>query len=420
MTSQRTTTMNHDSATMLGNRCSLRLGHLGVCSAIMLSVLLSACVHAPGMQMDVSTEALVRAQADFYTVDRATLRELKDQRTARESSNLRILPAPFKVDRSADYEYSVSPQDMLRVTVWNHPELTNPSGTKDELVGRVVNADGTMFFPFVGSFKAAGLNVREIRDVIVRGLSKVIRNPQVEVSVMTYRGQRVYVSGEVRSPGVQAITDVPPDLADIVARAGGATTEADLAGVTVTRGATTMRVDMVSLYYGGDLRSNVRLQHGDVVNIPERRGDRVFVSGEVMRPTTVFMPRGRLTLADVLADAGGVNPLSAAAGQVYVIRAGADMVDPYAVTPASSTASSTASPSTPGAATKPPRARIFHLNASSPDALLLADQFVLASRDVVYVDVAPVVRWARLINNILPSATGLRETLNDSTRGLPR
>ncbi len=102
------------------------------------------------------------------------------------------------------------------------------------------------------------------------------------------------------------------------------------------------------------------------------------------------MPRGRLTLAEALADSGGVNPLTANAGQVYVIRDGGE---------------------------KP---QIYHLNAASADALILADRFDLRARDVVFVDAQPVVRWARVVNNILPAADFLRETLNDTTRALPR
>jgi len=181
------------------------------------------------------------------------------------------------------------------------------------------------------------------------------------------------------------VTDVPPDLTEVIARAGGFAPEADLGGVTVTRGRDTLRLDLQSLYYGGDLRANVRLKHGDIVNVPERRAARVFVTGEVIRPTALPMPRGDMTLADALADAGGVNPLSAAAGQVFVIRAGEDS-----------------------------RPQIYHLNAAAPDALLLADQFPLRARDVVYVDAAPVVRWSRMINNILPSATFLRDTWTDN------
>jgi polysaccharide export outer membrane protein len=51
---------------------------------------------------------------------------------------------------------------------------------------------------------------------------------------------------------------------------------------------------------------------------------------------------------------------------------------------------------------------------------VLADRFDLRARDVVFVDTVPVVRWARVVNNILPTADFLRQTLNDTTRGLPR
>jgi polysaccharide export outer membrane protein len=88
-----------------------------------------------------------------------------------------------------------------------------------------------------------------------------------------------------------------------------------------------------------------------------------------------------------------VNPLSAAAGQVFVIRGGEGENE---------------------------RARIYHLDAASPNSLVLADRFDLVARDVVYVDTAPVVRWNRVISNILPSAAIGREVLNDTTRAFPR
>jgi polysaccharide export outer membrane protein len=102
------------------------------------------------------------------------------------------------------------------------------------------------------------------------------------------------------------------------------------------------------------------------------------------------MPRGRYSLAEALGDVGGINPLTANAGQIYVIR---------------------------GNGTKP---QIFHLNASTPDAMVMADQFNLRRRDVVFVDSVPVVRWSRIVSNILPTADFLRELANDVTTTLPR
>jgi polysaccharide biosynthesis/export protein len=350
--------------------------------AVATSAALMGCAHAPGMHLDTASSE-VKARVNLKTLDSVLIRELDDERRARSAARA-ALPASMG-NGDVRYEYRIAPQDVLRVTVWNQPELTNPSGTTTELSGRVVNADGTMFFPHVGTFTAAGLTVGQVRERVVKGLSRVLRAPQVDVSVLQYRGQRVYVAGEVRSPGTVPLTDVPPDLTEVIARAGGVTGEADLAGVTVTRGRETLRLDLQSLYYSGDMRANVRLKHGDIVNVPERRASRVFITGEVGRQVALPLPRGDMTLADALVDAGGVNPLSASAGQVFVIRAGDD-----------------------------DRPLVYHLNAAAPDALLLADKFALQARDVVYVDTAPVVRWSRMISNILPSASFVRDAWTEN------
>jgi polysaccharide biosynthesis/export protein len=400
---------------------------------LLACLVIAGCVSAPGMQMDTSTAALIRARADLFTIDADTLRQLAQERRAQAASQATARSGFGVGSVGSSYEYQVAPQDVLRVTVWNHPELTNPSGTRDELVGRVVNADGRFFFPYAGSVQAAGRTVDQIRDDLVTGLKRIIKTPQVDVSVMQYRGQRVHIAGEVRTPGVQAINDVPPDLTEMLARAGGFTPEADLAGVTVTRGPRTLRVDVQSLYYQGDMRSNVRLQPGDVVNVPERRDNRVFVTGEVIRPAPLWMPRGRMSLAEALAEAGGVNPLSASAGQVFVIRGGSTAGNgagngtPSAGGTATSAGTSTSTSTSTGASTgaahgegEGERARIYHLDAASPNAFLLADRFDLAARDVVYVDTAPIVRWNRVISNVLPSALVGRDMLNDTTRAFPR
>ena len=341
----------------------------------------------------------ILAKADIFAIDAPTVGKLKQQVVARATQR----PGSFKAI-SEPWVYLVGPQDELRVTVFEHPELTNPSGIANELVGRVVNSDGKFFFPYVGPVQAAGRTVQDIQQQISQGLTRVLKTPQVDVAVLKFRSQRVVVSGEVKTPQTVPITDVAPTLAEVISQAGGLTPEADLSNVTVTRAGATTRVDLYSYYYQGDLGVNFQLQHGDVVNVPERRYNKVFVLGEVGRPNTVVattgsvsggasslvMPRGRYSLTEALSDAGGVNPLSANAGQIYVIREGE---------------------------TKP---QIYHLDASNPAALLLAEQFDLRARDVVYVDAVGTVRWARVVNNILPTADFLRLTIDDASRRFPR
>jgi polysaccharide export outer membrane protein len=365
----------------------------GAIGASALSFALAGCFTAPGMQMDVvaagqarTSNADIRSRADVFSIDMTTIARLKQ-----ETSAVTGAPRPGGFRPANDpYSYLVGPQDVLRITVFEHPELTNPSGTANELSGRVVNSDGMVFFPYVGAVQAAGRTVQQIRNSIAEGLARVLKNPQVDVSVLQFRSQRVVVAGEVRTPGQVPITDVPPTVSEALAQAGGVLPDADLRGVTVSRGGGSANVDLYSLYYAGDGGQNLRLQPGDVINVPNQNRNKVFVLGEVGQPNSLVMPRHRLSLAEALSDAGGVNPFSANAGQIYVIRDGG------------------------------PKAQIYHLNASRPDALMMADRFDLRARDVVYVDAVPVVRWGRIVANILPTAEFLRLTASDVSKGLPR
>jgi len=365
---------------------------------VLLVAALAGC-SAPGMRMDATAERNsnpggadsgdIAKRADIYAISPKLVATMAAQRDAEiKQARLNIGRPPGE---QAIYSYILGPQDVLRITVWNHPELTNPSGTANELSGRIINADGTFYYPYVGNVPAGGKTVQEVRNMLERGLSSILKSPQIDVSVLQYRSQRVFVAGEVRNPGAVPITDVPVSIADAIAATGGLGPEADLSNVTVTRADKTFVVDLYGLYYDGEIGRNTRLQNGDILNVPERRYNKVFVLGETLKPGSLQMPRGRMSLSEAVSDAGGVNPLSANSGQIYVIRQGANN-----------------------------RIQIFHLNAETADALIVADRFDLRARDVVYVDAAKVARFARVINNLIPTLDLLRQSIDDFSPRFPR
>ncbi len=163
-------------------------------------------------------------------------------------------------------------------------------------------------------------------------------------------------------------------LVEAINRAGGITTEADHGNVLLTRGGQTWRVDLQALYEDGDVSQNVELQPGDIVNVPDRQLNKIFVLGEVREPGSFVMNKRRTTLAEALSEAGFVNQITSDPSWIYVMRSDNGTSE------------------------------LFHLNAGSPDALLLAEGFPLRPRDIVYVDVAAVARWNRVVSNILPTS----------------
>lgn len=337
---------------------------------------LAGCALSPGMGMSVPSSQVadsdvadtqVRIFAISAALIRKQLKELRDELPV----ELDDLPGPYRV----------MPRDVLSITVWDHPELTIPAGQyrSAQEAGHLVGEDGTLFYPYVGVVEVAGLTVAEIRELLITRLAKVIESPQLDVRVAAYRSQRIHVVGEVAKPGIYPITDLPLTIAEAVHQAGGLTATADGRNITLTRDGETHVVDLLSLYERGAASKHSWLRSGDVLYVPDRMNNKVFVMGEVRRPASLLMNRGRMSLAEALGDVGGVDPITSNAGRIYVIR---------------------------GADDEP---MVFHLDASNADAMLLADKFPLRPRDVVYVDAAGITRWNRVLSQIVPTIRGLRD-----------
>ena len=285
-------------------------------------------------------------------------------------------PAPVAPD------YKIGPGDILSIIVWDHPELTTPAGQyrAADQAGTVVAEDGTIYYPYVGSLQVSGKTTRQVRDLLAARLSKFIEKVQLDVRMAAFRSKRVYVVGEVAKPGPQDVTDIPMTVLEAVNRAGGFSPEADHSRVLLTRKGTTYRVDIQAMYEAGATEQNALLESGDILNVQDRSFNKVFVLGEVAKPGSLVMTKKRSTLAEALADSGYIAQDRANPKWIYVMRGDSDVPE------------------------------LFHLDGSSPDAMLLADRFPLKPRDIVYVDAADVVRWNRVISNILPTATTLYQT----------
>lgn len=282
-----------------------------------------------------------------------------------------------------DYDYTVNRGDILSITVWDHPELTIPAGSdrSPSEAGNWVHSDGTIFYPYVGEIKVAGLKVTEIRDILREELTKYIASPQVDVTVASFRSKRVYMTGELKQPGTQPITNVPLTLLEAVSNAGGLTDTADWTNVTLTRNGETKRYSLRDLYRQGDTRENILLRPNDIIHVARNDAAKIFVLGEVTKPTSLNIGRSDITLAEALADAGGFAQATADASGIFVLRQAAEGGDKIA--------------------------DVYQLHARNATALVLADQFTLQARDIVYVTAAPIARWNRLIAQILPSMQSL-------------
>ena len=283
-----------------------------------------------------------------------------------------------------NYSYKVGIGDVLNITVWDHPELTIPAGQFRSAgeTGNVVHPDGTIFYPYVGKVDVIGKPVTEIRSLITENLGRFIEAPQIDVSVAAFRSQRVFVSGAVVQPSTVPITNVPLTLLDALNACGGMSPDADWRSVVITRdtpqGTVKEVVDIYALYQQGDMSQNRLLGSNDVIHVPRNDGLKVFVMGDVVKASTQRMDRSGLTLAEALNNSGGIDESSANASGIFVLRASPEqdkVVD------------------------------VFQLDASMGSMLILSTQFQLQPMDIVYVTSAPLARWNKIIQQLLPSFT---------------
>ena len=207
--------------------------------------------------------------------------------------------------------YTVGPNDVLLVTVYNQPQLSGKFA---------VEADGTFAFPLLGRVQAGGLSVRTIEDTLRQRLAAgFVNDPQVSVTVDQYRSQQIFVMGEVKQPGSLQFTG-SMTLIEALARAGSMTEHAGTDVVIVRSsnasgsaapaqnpnapGDGAIRVNLQSLQSGA-LSQNVALRAGDTIFVP--RAETVFVSGEVRNPGEYVMRSSGMTVRQALALAGGVT-----------------------------------------------------------------------------------------------------------------
>ncbi len=219
---------------------------------------------------------------------------------------------------AAQTEYRIGPDDVLRIIVFGHEDLTRAA---------TVGPDGMLPFPLIGSVRAAGLTPAQLEAQLKELLGRdYLVDPQLSVSVQEYRSQRVFVLGEVEKPGAYPLTG-RVHLVDLLSQAGGPGKTAGRQ-ILVVRGArsdgpstpgssgsTTIRIPLKRLLEG-DQAENVVLQNGDTVFLPKVTS--IFVLGEVTKPGAYALEKDT-TPMEAVTLAGGLTE-TAAPGAAKVLR----------------------------------------------------------------------------------------------------
>tara|TARA_B100002019_G_scaffold277719_1_gene277814 strand:- start:1330 stop:2454 length:1125 start_codon:yes stop_codon:yes gene_type:complete len=297
------------------------------------------------------------------------------------SNNLNL---PLSLLNYAPDSYKVGFGDVLFIYVYGETERLSAALARGTAINpifeKIVRDDGTIFYPNAGILDVAGKTVEEIRLMLTDALSEVLNNPQIDVSVKEFNSQKIIVSGNFDSVGTVPVTTVPKTLTEVIANAnpfGGQGQQrplGDLTSIKFTRDGYTYDIDYEYLARKSQIQNFIYLKDGDVIHLPNNFLSQVHVLGEAGNPISINLSRKYIPLSIALAKAKGLNQATAKGKDVYVLRPKDSLGKP----------------------------RIFKSDMSSPTGYLLAGEFNLQAKDIVFIATAGVTSWSRFINQVLP------------------
>lgn len=149
----------------------------------------------------------------FYNVQDTTFlqRGSEIQKPIEENDILSVSISSANADASAPFNLPVS-----------NIRSTTATGSETQVGGYLVNTDGTILLPILGSVKAAGLSKKELKDNITNLIltKKLLVDPIVEIRFLNFE---VTVIGEVAKPTVITVPSEKISLLKAIGLAGDLT-----------------------------------------------------------------------------------------------------------------------------------------------------------------------------------------------------
>ena len=168
-----------------------------------------------------------------------------------------------RTDEDPPNAYAIGPGDVLEISVWKNPELTSTVP---------VRPDGRISVPLLGDVQAAGMTPLALKQTLTDGYKEYVTAPGVSVVVKEIHSRKIYVTGEVATPGVY---DLQPraKLMQALALAGGLTPYAKGRVVVLRdsrdgKGDERFEIEIGSIISGKKAKDNLLLMPGDTLVVP--------------------------------------------------------------------------------------------------------------------------------------------------------
>ena len=212
------------------------------------------------------------------------------------ASFMLLLGVWLNVASADEANYLLGPGDMLKITVYNNPDLT--------LETRVTET-GTISFPLLGEIALGGMTASAAEKKLSNQLETggFVKQAQINILVMQFQSKMVSILGSVYKPGRYPL-DRTMNLTEVLALAGGVPADgSDM--ITVIDKSGKIEYDLRNIVKNADGSKNINLVGGEIIYVP--RAPMFYIYGEAQRPGSYRIERD-MTVMQALAIGGGPTP----------------------------------------------------------------------------------------------------------------
>lgn len=205
-------------------------------------------------------------------------------------------------------DYLIGPGDEIVIKAWGQVDID---------FNAVVNRNGAIDLPKVGSINLAGIRYQQLQGYLKSAIGRVFRNFELSVTLGSLRSIQVFVVGQAKSPGVYTVSSLST-LVNTLFASGGPSINGSLRQIQVKRnGKVVTEFDLYELLLKGDKTRDIALMAGDVIYIPPV-GRMVAISGSVNNSAVYELKNEKSSLADLIELAGGFT--TTASGQKIMVE----------------------------------------------------------------------------------------------------
>ena len=283
------------------------------------------------------------------------------------------------IDNSSP-EYIIGPGDTV--------EILFPS---DDNVNRItsrglkVDSHGEIEFPYLGRYNISGFTPIEAKELLVSALSDLYVNPQIYLSVKTFNSNKAFISGSFESGGLGDtggasiktkminLNDVPITILQALDQVGVSFSEATPNPFLILNRSNKNHIVDLG-FITNNANPNIFIKNNDIIYLPSQGDQKVYVTGAVSSDRIINYP-STLTLSEALINSS-LDKSTANLEEIYVLRVNQTVNNKL-------------------------RGIAYRVNLKSPTSLMLADNFYLLDKDIIFVSTYKITRWSQTMSRML-------------------